>query len=1062
MGRKKGYKKATETDSRNQLRLRELIGKMKQLLNVEDRIELLLVYMSSSLCFYIGNHLLFLEEFEKEWKSLGFKNFENKSSIICSNSEFFYADKHKEYSEICLRTGLDEVTRWRCTKIEAMLIIGTIIIKRDIMSQITQPNQIPTSIIRGFLATRIEIKSCFPNLEKDNDLLPNHPWWIEYSINGSRYMYHKMRIGSVESRQKDVVEMDIEQSDESSSISATSDVEYHMLSSKGWDIILKGDQVVQIVEGNKPYQSGLKMHPYTLSASVFCIANYLTRIIKEESGVEYSPTDVYLFMKSWMESGSGIRNNTNMPNIHKLIIDWTNILILYISNHKDDADSNVILKKDFGILLNLFSNIRDVILAKHRKKNFKHYNHGKFENYTLVEYSKLGHLKSDISQVIYNSPEIPPTEKLLAMVFKRSDVSEMKLYASMNIIERLFSITKTKNTYWRIEHDQESIYIVLHSALYNSIRRYCIPYIPFQFSTFDRNTWTPVYLLHLHNYMYGDNMGLLNSIKFMLKQFTKLINDHEVMPKTSDPNICFYKILHMIINRYGSTEAIWDELVYPLNSIPFLWTAQKQNENKRQRKKVKQDETVYIKGFREGTMSLYSALRSFAFINERHYIKRVVLEKVRNEFVINGLLQEKYSLTWNLVLYLYENAPMEEDIEIPSDLPSDDLPLPDNEDGTPPQRFPLHMLLYYFCCAPEIEDSLATLLFRSIGINLRGHNGHGASYPGMIFCTKRFGLEEAEKNKYSFMDIERVFYSEYKDINNENDVSSMGGISFLFKALEELSLYPIQVDLDTVCCDDSTTPNKKRKRTEEEGEMYRGFATGVRDFVNIHPFHVLSSENSPIDKIPVDFKNGEPMTPANSFPIWNLEMHEVDSQSSVDIKFAIDLDANDLEPRPFFDSSDILSCIIMNPITKVKVLWADREEELEMRRLGYMLPGFGWDDRVTLLHNIINNYQRHDVLGTEDHRINNIRKIFDLLVELTTGKYTIEELMQLATSFHYIHDHYKKRDLPGNQTHMLIDYPIANKDLRQLKIIFIGINQSNEENYSLEQLVKYSIAKKVS
>ena len=896
-----------------------------------ERFEHLARYSAMNLCIHISFHGLFFRGFKNAWKKLGLNKKKNSNSNISASSDLLLTSKAKGCIEIILiEANEDNVKRRRCESDEFISLMVIMLMDPIIYQSTCYTNQIPTSILRGFYANQVKLQLCFTNMNDKKEYEPQHPWWFYYSVNVKRYLIHDDKIEFSD-------DTDVLDDKSTSNCSTRSDNETRIFASSDLKILLPRTQYVSVkTERSNEYIKALKKHPYTLSATVFCMANYLVRIIYQKKGKKYTSKELYLFIRSWLNNS--IISDPTMPCE---VIEWLIQLNFIMCNHQDEYYTQPLIHQQLSICLKLFENIQRVINIKHRKKIPTEFKAGRFQKYTIIDfetYEKKMERTNDLAVPLdFRKPDM----KILC--FERTNTTPLRIHASMTLLERWFGIQKSESTFWAIDFNTSFIFMFIHKKMLETIQHYIVPYMPSHRQSFKRNMWCPLFIFHMHNYIYGDNLGLLNSVKFCIKQFAKLIKDSNLMPKPNDPNICFFRILHLIIDRYGNTSNIMDDLTKSLRNIHNLRFDRKKKRKKNTGKEPEgMDQKLYVFGFRSQSVTLYSALRAFAYIYEIHCIKNSTLDQLVRIFMENKQLQKKYSMTWKLIHYLSNFESDDEETTIPNEIP---------ELGK--ISFPWHLLLYYFCCSPEIEDGFAIYLFHSISIKLRTQEGILLSETILTFPKHEFNINDAEKALPNLRDTETAFGFFMEKITDRTQIKKINGLSFLMQTLEELALYPTFVEKSVVLGD------------ETDVKVYRGFVNNPSLFTHIEVSDVLSSKFSPLDRIPLDFdENNLPLTISNALPVWDIDLYENYKDKKTDILML--LEKNEREIRPFMDAhEDFLSCIIMYPIQQIKALWTIEGAETQKRRQGYILPGMSFDERIKAYDSMKVGYPQTNNNGEE-------------------------------------------------------------------------------------------------
>lgn len=360
-----------------------------------------------------------------------------------------------------------------------------------------------------------------------------------------------------------------------------------------------------------------------------------------------------------------------------------------------------------------------------------------FDRMREVPITSTNVLSTDYKEMLNKKMEESPQ---VMLVFKRSsEVTVASIMKSMIIIENRFMNNKdiVYHKYdpnenqsiinWDVIFSQTFVTIIMTQSMYLKIVKYYIPMIIDKSYT-KRNLFAPLYYIHIHNYYYGENIGLLNTMRSILKhfQYDREYNHSIYMPYHPDDSIIqFYSILHIIVMRYQSSEKIWEALLNPYRNIAHLYTR-------------KNPTTLidYVVGFSDLNPNIYTALKSFIMVYAKHIVKQDTLFKVYEVMCNNKTLQQEHAMCFLLIqnminngetkmytssyheqIYLYVDVDSAFKVRVKDNyVEKDDPSCFDNvfpyKNGVSPI-----ILLFMLCTSNHISNELAIELFTSINID---------------------------------------------------------------------------------------------------------------------------------------------------------------------------------------------------------------------------------------------------------------------------------------------------------------------------------------------------------
>lgn len=660
------------------------------------------------------------------------------------------------------------------------------------------------------------------------------------------------------------------------------------------------------------------IHGYTLSAVVFtfCMVVYNSLQYKKYTNIDefedVTLLTMYRYSKYYINSGGDMKDcgdirssipirlrdrlNTILKNILEYVkFRYDNDIIVDDCSEYNKHD---IIFRQIGCLFNYYSNIHSKIELQ-RDEEYKKLN---FQKRTLRKYKLLDkyHNLLDFFDVVDETPIVSTNmldndyKKLVKirmptlrergtyylMVFSKLDVSVADVYKSFLIMIRKFKGDEikynkfTKNTHeygasasgyeWDIIFSQSFVCILLPKSLYLDLTRFYIPSIVSNARLTKRNVRVPMFYVHIHNYYYGGSKGLLMSMKNLLKCFQSYHREsyqslNTGLPVTeADPIVKFYSIFYLIIERYQSCANIWNQLTKPYQDARFFYT-KKSN-------KTKKDTIV---GFTDLLPNIYTSIKSFILVYERHLILYSTLLELYEEFKENEKLRENFSGCFKLCHSLIHDE--EKQAIYISNISSDKfiyVTMDNLNENEKKHIFPYVdaspvVLLYFVCTSHLIRDSLAVKIFASIITNPQINKHTKSSIISqkninqVLHTLPRFSSKYATKNLDKLKNITNImddnidvwlenqtFLNKSKNIiehesNNNVNSKHMEAFVYLFRSIEELSNYSIECNLDA--------PQFYRKE-----KYFRGNPDKPIGFLKVNAQEITSCGPDKFPHIPID------------------------------------------------------------------------------------------------------------------------------------------------------------------------------------------------------------------
>jgi hypothetical protein len=597
------------------------------------------------------------------------------------------------------------------------------------------------------------------------------------------------------------------------------------------------------------------------------------------------------------------------------------------------------IENKYQHILSFFKNIKSLLKTQLKKgivkkKVIKQGKFLKYEGpYTLKDLEKRNY---KIEGAIINRFMIENKEtdtEIIHFLYFNSENEEEKdlisVHYTMNILLKRFEDTKTmkknekkegillfeqkKKKDYAIYYDAEraKIVVLITKRFHGDLIKYYMPYLC-TCSTFIERPHIPslLYPIHVNNYFHGGRKGLVYSMKSLLRFFCKgtLNNFGNQMATEDDVNLVyFYSLLSPILdNIYNNSkeknadpQTIVCDLKNPFESLRFLLFKEKKFEDKVQH---------VLSGFStESHSSLYSGIKSFAFIKAPHEINYQVLVKIYDLFKYNIPLQHKWNRLFVLILKMLKEVE-DNKAKVPRDFAN--VKIPETFYHPDQVKFPPHLLFYLFIAneKEELSSFMACAIFISMS----------AIYPKTYrkvkntFPTPHPGIEKMENSieRYNnFSDLLYYSFLKNKGANaeqipffkrDEKIAQSRNGfaLTILFEYLEQQSFSKKQKNYDDFYTyrdgDDSEKEEKEEEEEEEEEEKKKEKDKQLFDrWYPLYYDSVLSQKTSP--QVPIYFeenKSNNPVLFKHVFPSWESYFKSTSPKGGIHLKNIIETNDN--------------------------------------------------------------------------------------------------------------------------------------------------------------------------
>jgi hypothetical protein len=784
-------------------------------------------------------------------------------------------------------------------------VITRIFSEKHWHNTVTSKMHIPSTIHRACSVARISMESVFRHLDSND--YSAIPYYVDRNVCSMRIIQFRQR-NNIEQEQRQE-ELD-DDSDCSSNVTSNMNEFMEDESSVSMCMLPTADRV-EIADRKT------SIHPYALSATVFCLADHYHNILKETNKTSEMIPSIAELYKLIKDELAFERNNSSNSNYYHSSIENVvqHILIELMKKRMPESSHEAYEMMEFCKLyeagMRRLYKIDDMLLRDIA---------GMLDFFGDIQYMMIKQMISNKKRICVKRgklEEVKTNKKANGKVyisFDRSRTNALDLFTTVKLLGIRFPFLS--DSCLTVEFDDNGSYIVADSDRpIHIIQTYIIPYLCSSHPLILRTKYPcPLYMLHLKNFIdynpHDDDthIGLLMSMRSLLKTFVKNNTKNKAWPSIGDPLLDFYSVLPIILNRFEDRATILDMLIDPLldpDNIRF-------KSRKRKSSSSSPDEDIVCgekkaTGFVESRTTLYSALKSFCYVRCRHMILRTCVLDLANLFIVKDrTLQHKYRLQFELIMHLrdkIDNSKIYMDIiDVPEDF-YDDNEFP----------FPSHVALYYLCCSSSLDNNTAVNLFLSLKLK----SGESHTGDDISFSANYPNLDNMQEVRYKLMDlISRTVASkqERKDDksidNNQNHGNTAGtmynGLATLFQAVEELSYYPVKIAKSSIDDDNDYRGNKEKRL-----EMW-------------YPVPWLKAMTIPNECFPMQFsEDNKPQYSWGLFPVWTSEMNLLlDNNAKRDCavmsgrKFYESNNQNGNEIQPLAGANDdFMSSIIISPCT---------------------------------------------------------------------------------------------------------------------------------------------------
>lgn len=677
------------------------------------------------------------------------------------------------------------------------------------------------------------------------------------------------------------------------------------------------------------------LHAYTLSLAVFLVADHLYRTL---DGYFFTSNHIiYIWLRFLLMTGplkgNSVLFEVPMPtrgdkNPRRLLQEATGLIRQFFFNV--GGGDETLSYPSIPNVDELYQLLRDVtrffggdklctLLRNHQQRRKKSLT-GDFVPCTRISWEVFYRTivleeRQPVDSQCYSA------ENPIIYQFSRDLVSPLRLMTNVKHYQsKLF--TRYNRVYTasyapHMVYTRSNCYLILHPQHAQDVELTFSHYMAVQ-SAFPRRFPLPIWPTMLREYYYGDRPRLRMWMKSILRLFTS--SPIRMPTEPTDPAIESYRLLHIILARFPSLEAIREALQRPYRDARVNGQM------------LRKDVSGEPFGFVDQESNIYNALRAMAEVHWEHVIHQTVVEELHAWFIEHPETQRVHPVQWGLIRLL--NATVR----------GDDMyvNIPCNPERYYVYPFDVHIPLYYLCCSPYISNDLAVKTFINIGVR-RGKERMAA----MNFSTPIPGRTELNDHvryrvchnyetllpiSHPPQDVSPNTHIEIHDIEHFafGDVVAKGAWS-----LPEVGLYTIEgaqsapsqamgyfiAQLELMAFQAPPAAAYLDQRLSEEPRPaqrsyhippYRG-APELPDitFIDITTQRVL--EKGPVAAYPISWAPADrtPHFPSTALPLWFGEVIERDEIFNPHCQ-AIQ------EPRPFFQSApNLLEDIILYPITRV-------------------------------------------------------------------------------------------------------------------------------------------------
>lgn len=736
-------------------------------------------------------------------------------------SEYHIEDAEKQ--EVDFFTN-NSVKTYTISKTVFAATIKMILCDTNWRLEIGHTREIPSTMHRALHALKIDIERLFPNAKLD--VLLALPHFMEHTLCLSRVQYQRdfdvTQKKGEESNSSSSIEIDEFNSDISQT-SSNSVIEF--INRKQIKSILIQDKTDEVICDGVRFQ----IHPLRLSMVIFCVSNYVQRIMQEEQKVKFLVRDIYLQFtkgipinekcKIYIEKYSKaikyalmkkrtFQTSQEIVNYHRA---------LSVQMNQEGVDFNLVT--EVNELLNYFEDGYNLVMR-----------HKSTWNTFVKRRGKIAKIKKKIVQ-----------GDSTIIGFDKNEVSCLDLKTSVFMLDILFNKSISKEC--AIDYNEELNFILIPNHKLKVIQETIVPLLCVTHYNISR-TERPalVFPLHTRNFcegIKGDSDACATKLHFASRSMLRLFErcmpiTFSTIPKNKEHGLKLYEILPKILCRFRSRENLQKKFAECYSSKLYMTMRNSKEES--------------FTGFQWDIPNIYTGLKSFLCVYaEKKYVLYNTIERI-GEFIFSKStpsLESQFHLT--MINSLLEEPIIVGDyIEI-SIKEKNDLPMPRS------------LYLFYLCTDNIISDELAIELFCSINCKVCKEDflNFSKPHPNGEFINDISGLHSKVVSKFR------------QTTNNEMPSDDYKVMAILFETLELLSMRPIEYD--------------------DKGNNSRSNI----DFNIVNPISIEEIQDPNYDKIPIQFdsKTGEPMFYQDVFPIWNSEVYESEEKKSSKRKtFAGELD----------------------------------------------------------------------------------------------------------------------------------------------------------------------------
>lgn len=815
----------------------------------------------------------FLRALKQAWKENEFGTFPSSGGVAYARNridKIVKRDPTAQYAEmIVIRKDRDDMLRLVMTRRDFHSILRVIMRRSGWTGEVHKVEQIPSGLADSISKMKIDPKNIFPNLKDDFDSMGNMGPYS--ALCGPRFTYGMRRSGSlmIETDEDDCDYASSKSESDGESLSGGVGEEHEMVEATSEvEIFLKQDEEVTLKRifdnATLRYQEDkiLGVHPYQLSCAIFTLCaryettgwharrmySYVRDYLCDQ--VRLSGTDDGCAKKLSQDILAHLSGEREYEELRASIVAFEGVSSLVRKHRRIFVDDKLMMKRG---RLESFERISD----KDLEGTFHaHHSPSNGRTHPSIFHCPCG--------MIDCSPTI--------LRFNRARVSPFQLHTSLCICEKKFR--RTDDHPWNIAFSADHVILIADEKFIGEILQDHVPYLLNRDRWIHRTVLVPTYYVHLHSYFYGSNLSLCTAMEFLLRSFSWMrFSKSAYMPKDlNDPVIGSYRLLHLILDKFGSESMISTCLIDPLSDLIH---------KKRKASALKED-----------VPTLYSSIRAFVLVYAPHSITKKTVFELYSKFTKDDshAIRTRHRLAWKLIKCLMNKAETsdDDDIMIPERL----LNFRETDDVQKPQDVfdhPAHLLLYYLCASGDLSPTESVQLFLSIGSYTRiSGQMKVARYCSSISMRKPSKRGSAARAHGGMLAYELLKAKE-KIKPCTGDIKFAHGITHLFRCLEDL----------------------------EYGHQ--------ETLVPMTPEQILADPKSPPSMI-LDLRDEDSPRAGYCLPLWKSLIYD-QSYRTNDILYSSEnsgrsmVYTGEMEMRPFWGChTDMLESIVLQPITCVQAL----------------------------------------------------------------------------------------------------------------------------------------------